>query len=238
MDERASVLSGLAQAMARQNRIEPLPDRLCRSATNLLGAEGGAITVAYARDDRLTLCVTDERAARLEDLQDVLGEGPGPTAYRTGLQVRANVGVGDQRWPQFDAHASKVFGTIGVHAIPIRPDRSTLGVFTCHLPAENDLLLTSGTVQFLANAVGVALLRDPTPESTAGTDSAGLWSGRARIHQATGMVVAQLGIEAADALVLLRAHAFAQDATLDGIAAAVIARELNFSDIDHGSTDS
>lgn len=238
MDDRISVLSELAHAMARQTRTEPLPHRLCRSATGLLGADGGAITLAYTSEDRLTLCATDDCAARLEDLQDVLGEGPGPTAYRTGLQVHATVGAGDQRWPHFDASVHSSLGTIGVHAVPIRPDHTVIGVLTCHLPPERELLLSPSTVQFLADAVGVALLRDPAAHATELPRDGGPWSSRSRIHQAIGMVVAQLGIDTDDALALLRAHAFAHEATLDDIASAVIARELDFSHIDPGSADS
>ncbi|MEW1952960.1 GAF and ANTAR domain-containing protein [Terrabacter sp. NPDC080008] len=238
MDDRTGVLLSLAQAMARQSQTDPLPHRLCRSATLVLGADGGAITIAYSSEDRVTLCVTDGSAARLEDLQDVLGEGPGHTAYRTGTQVLAIVGAGDARWPQFDASASEAFGKLGVHAIPIRPDHRTLGVLTCHLPPANELLLSPRMVQFLADAVGVALLRDPEAHETETDDYRSPWASRSRIHQATGMVVAQLGIDTGDALVLLRAHAFAQGTALDDIAEAVVGRVLDLSGIDSGSAGS
>ncbi len=240
MDDRTSLLAKLAQEMARQTASDPMAHRLCRSATSLLGADGAAITLAYTGAHRVTLCVTDERAARLEDLQDLLGEGPGPTAYRTGRRVHVLVGDGDHRWPRFDASAHQALGSINVHAIPIRPDHATLGVFTCHLQPGQKLLLSMGTAQFLADAVGVALLRDPLAQSVGGQDGDGPWSSRSRIHQATGMVVAQLGIQPGDALALLRAHAFAQDATLDEIATSVTDRVLDFSQMDHGngSTDS
>lgn len=241
MDDRTAVLSRLARAMARQPSTDPLADRLCRSATGLLGADGGAITLAYTSADRLTVCVTDDRAARLEDLQDLLGEGPGHTASATGRQVHLLVGCGDPRWPQFDSSALGAFGPISVHAIPIRPDHTTLGVFTCHHSPARELLLGTVTVQFLIDAVGIALLRDPAAHLIdAGPNGAGPWSGRSRIHQATGMVVAQLGIEPGDALALLRAHAFAREITLEQIATAVTGRVLDFSKIDTttGSTDS
>jgi hypothetical protein len=214
--------------------------RLCRSTTSLLGADGGAITLAYTGPNRVTLCVSDERAARLEDLQDLLGEGPGPTAYRTGRRVHLLVGGGDLRWPRFEASAHESLGAVNVHAIPIRPDRRTLGVFTCHLPAGQALLLGMSTVQFLVDAVGVALLRDPRAQSVGDGADDGPWSSRSRIHQATGMVVAQLGIQPDDALALLRAHAFAKDATLDQVAASVTERVLDFSPMNHdnASTDS
>jgi hypothetical protein len=243
MDERTSVLSQLAQAMARESATDPLPHRLCRSATSLLGADGAAITLAYTARERVTLCVTDDRAARLEDLQDLLGEGPGPTAYRTGRQVHVLIGDGDHRWPQFESSAQQAFGSINVHAIPIKPNHMTLGVFTAHVRLGQPLLLSAVTVQFLADAVGVALLRDPAshlgePMSPTDQGDAGPWSSRSRIHQATGMVVAQLGIDADDALALMRAHAFASGTSLDDVASAVTQRVLDFSQIHDDSTGS
>ena len=55
------------------------------------------------------------------------------------------------------------------------------------------------------------------------------WGNRAEIHQATGMVVAQLGISAADALARLRAHAFAEQRLLGEVARDVVARRLRFT---------
>jgi hypothetical protein len=83
--------------------------------------------------------------------------------------------------------------------------------------------------QFLANAIGVAIAgdkvaREDSPET--------IWSARDRINQGTGMVVAQLAISPEDALALLRAHAFAQEATLDEVATAVLEKRLRFTDND------
>jgi len=55
------------------------------------------------------------------------------------------------------------------------------------------------------------------------------WGNRAEVHQATGMVVAQLGISAADALARLRAHAFAEQRLLGEVARDVVARRLRFT---------
>ena len=48
------------------------------------------------------------------------------------------------------------------------------------------------------------------------------------IHQATGMVVAQLSVTARIAYLRLRAHAFAQDRPLIEVAREVIERRLRF----------
>jgi AmiR/NasT family two-component response regulator len=52
---------------------------------------------------------------------------------------------------------------------------------------------------------------------------------RAEIHQATGMVLAQLGISARDALARLRAYAFAEQRLLSDVARDVVSRRLRFT---------
>lgn len=234
MRDKASVLVELAKVLANQDQARPLAHRLCTAGVSILGAAGGALTLQYGTDTRVTVCATDETAAQLEDLQDVLGEGPGPTAYGTGRQVEAVVpSADDARWPEFAAAAAGAFGSFRLCAIPVRPDSDVLGVLTCHQSAELNLPEDAGVRQFIADAIGVALLRDP--EAYAG-DTSGPWSTRAVIHQATGMVVAQLRVPPEDALALLRAHAFAHDVSLSEVADLVLRRILDFSgDDDDGA---
>jgi hypothetical protein len=52
------------------------------------------------------------------------------------------------------------------------------------------------------------------------------------VHQAAGMVSVQLGISVAEALVRLRAHAFATDRPLTEVAGEVVARTLRFDELD------
>ena len=53
-----------------------------------------------------------------------------------------------------------------------------------------------------------------------------LASSRAEVHQATGMISVQLEVSAAEALVRLRAHAYAEGRTLRDVAADVVGRRL------------
>jgi hypothetical protein len=48
------------------------------------------------------------------------------------------------------------------------------------------------------------------------------------VHQAAGMVAVQLGISVADALVRLRAHAYAHERPLRDLADDVVARRVRF----------
>jgi hypothetical protein len=227
--DKAVVLAQLARAMAARDHQSPLPLRLCEACVQILDADGGAITLAYTGSERVTLCTTDEVASRLEDLQDVLGQGPGREAYTSGETIVADLDHADpaSRWLMFAdaAHAALGFAAT-VYAFPIRPETDVLGVLTVYQAPGRPLAHGVGAAQFLADALGAALLRDPESQTEM---SPGPWATRAQIHQATGIVVAQLKIGPEDALVLLRAHAFAHDTTLDVIAAEVVQRRLDFS---------
>ena len=60
--------------------------------------------------------------------------------------------------------------------------------------------------------------------------------GRAVVHQATGMITIQLGTSLADALLRLRAHAYASGRTVSDIAADVVDRRLRFDGNEPGTT--
>jgi ANTAR domain-containing protein/GAF domain-containing protein len=214
--------------MADRDALLPLPVRLCQACATVVDADGGAITLSYTEPSRVTLCATDEAAARLEDLQDVLGQGPGPDAYNSGETVIAELAGADPagRWLMLADAARSALGFVAtVYAVPIRPESDVLGVLTLYQATRRGLALDLGNVEFLAAALGAALLRDPGSQTEL---SPGPWASRARVHQATGVLVAQLRISPDDALALLRAHAYAHDATLDDIAAEVVTRRLDF----------
>ena len=78
----------------------------------------------------------------------------------------------------------------------------------------------------VARVVAAALLADEPGLLEGGASP---WSDRAEVHQATGMVVAQLGVPEVDALALLRAYAYSHDQSVAETAHSVIARLLAFS---------
>lgn len=234
VNEKAALLAALARAVASADQELSLPSRLCVACAEILDVDGGAITLAYTGSERVTLCATDDNAARLEDLQDVLGQGPGPDAYVSGQPVLAKLdGDGPAgRWLMLtDAARSALGFAATVYAFPIRPDGAVVGVLSLYQVTARPISREISAVQFLADALGAALLHDHEshPGLAIQTDLApGPWGSRARVHQATGIVVAQLRIKPDDALALLRARAFADDTTLDVIANQVVNRHLDF----------
>jgi hypothetical protein len=122
---------------------------------------------------------------------------------------------------------------LDVMAIPIHPDADVLGVLTLYQDVDQRLLYDQAICQLLADSLGAALLHSPELAQRGHDDPVGdPWTDRARVHQATGMVVAQLAVGVEDAMALLRAHAFAHGATLGEIAEQVLARDLDFTRTD------
>ncbi|WP_315093863.1 GAF and ANTAR domain-containing protein [uncultured Cellulomonas sp.] len=232
MGDGLTVLARLARVIAVTPADDPLPVRLCRACVEVLGADGGALTLASTTNQRLTLSTSNGVSAQIEDLQDVLGEGPGQDAYRDGRTVITQVdGFSDDAFPVFSEMAGDLTGPLTVWAIPMHPGGATIGVITVYR-RTGQLSCSLEDAQLLADSVGAALLDDPSAHGLAPFSG---WSDRARVHQATGMVVAQLGIGAEDALAILRAHAFARSTTMSLIAVEVIERRLGFTRTDSTS---
>lgn len=232
-DPRHTVLARLARIVARDADRLPLGQRLCTAVVDLLGVQGAVLTFGYDEPARLTVWASDETASWLDGIQEVLGEGPGWEAFQSGEIVSTTLNE-DGRWALFSHAAEEEVGQLTLHAVPMRPGGEPMGVMLLYQSGERSEIDTE-TAQFLANAVGAALLR--TPSSTV-DDLEGPWRARSAVHQAVGMVMAQLSITPEDALVLLRAHAYAEDTTLDVIAAQIVDWRLDFkhTDIDPEDT--
>lgn len=226
MFERHQSMRLLFEHLARTDASEPMVARLCLAATAMLGLEGASITVGASESVRTLICATNEVARQLEDLQDDLGGGPAMDAYVTGTLVQATGEETASRWPVL---ATEVEQRLGLRpyllSVPMRPDLRTLGVLSLYAGSGAAGGTDPRTVQLVADAIGIAVLKSWDDPET----SSAPWAARDTIYQASGMVVAQLGVGPTDALAVLRAHAFAIGATLENVAAAVVRRELNFT---------
>ncbi|MGY2874195.1 hypothetical protein ACVW00_001385 [Marmoricola sp. URHA0025 HA25] len=229
MPELNPLLARLTRGLAHTEAGNPMAMRLCQAFNEIVAADGGSITLGFAPQDRITLCATDDPAAKVEDAQDVLREGPSLDAFRTGAAV-SGLSLAEQRhrWPMLSDLLGQSGRSLSLHAFPVRPESAVVGVVCVYQSGERHLAVTDDDAQFLANAVGVALLGHLDSESV----THDRWAVRDRIDQATGMVVAQLRVAPADAVAVLRAHAFAHSTTLAAVSNWVLARELDFSDTD------
>ena len=187
------------------------------------------MAVGLDPQERVVLCATDANAARVEDMQDVLGEGPCLDVARSGTAV-TGFSLAEQRyrWPLYFDLLDEAGPPLSLQIFPLMPQAVVLGTLCVYRTDPGDLAKPPEDAQLLANAIGVALLGDATMSAV----SDDRWTSRDQIDHATGMVIAQLRLPPADALAVLRAHAFAHSTTLGVVSGWVLDRTLDFNDDD------
>jgi hypothetical protein len=173
------------------------------------------------------VAVTDGAALELEDLQFTLGEGPCVDASQTGRPVLQPdlAATAPERWPAF-AGGALAAGIAAVFALPLRVGAIRVGVLDLYR-ATPGALTAEQLREALAFADAATLLllylqtRASTDEFSA--DALALPADRAEVHQATGVVSVQAGVSLAEALVLLRARAYAEQRSVGDVARDVLA---------------
>ena len=211
----------------------------CEVAVAVAGVDGGWLSVMSDPARRALVHATGRRAAGLDELGFTLGEGPCVDAFGSGGPVLvADLGaVGwRERWPGFTDMAETA-GAAAVFAFPLVMGAIRVGVLGLY--RETPGSLSPGALADVLVCVDTAL--ELLLNSRAGTDGGadgplgnGWSDDHAQVYQATGMVSAQRGVGLEEALALLRARAFAQDQTLDEVAAAVVARQLRLDSDEAG----
>ena len=214
MTQQAALLSALTRSLVSGDETLPLADRLVGAVCHVLAARGGSLSVGYRPEDRTVLAATDPTATRIEEFQDVLREGPSLEAFTTGSPVAVPLREQEVRWPNLHRSLHEHGDRVRLMAVPMRPDGAVVGVLALHRSRHDPVDVRIGDAQFLADATGVALLGRLADQDA--DDE--LWLTRDRVNQATGMVVAQLRLPPVDALAVLRAHAFAQGASVAAVA--------------------
>lgn len=226
-DDRAEVERQLATTLSAVDHAQPLTWQIGESARTILGGNGAAITLAYTSNVRITVAATDAVSERIEDLQDITGEGPGHDAYIGGDVVTTFLDpAASTKWPTFSEAALNAFGPLAIHAVPMRPSGAAFGVLTIYKREIEPLQGPEESAQFLGDAIGVTLLRDPQSQTDIDEAGGGSWASRAPINQAAGMVAAELSISPNDALTILKAKAYALDCDLLTIARTTLRHEL------------
>ena len=146
----------LTRLLARTEPSQPLADRLIAALTPTLEMDGGAITIGYEAAKRSTLSATDPLAERVEELQDVLREGPSLDAFRTARPVAEGPAGQQSRWPTLSQLLSESHEAILLYAVPMMPDSRVLGVVSMYRHTGASVDFDREGAQFLADAIGVA----------------------------------------------------------------------------------
>ncbi|MBG6225291.1 GAF domain-containing protein [Arthrobacter sp. CAN_A2] len=192
---------------------------------------GAAMSIFMGTANETRVGATDERAIALDEAQFSVGEGPRWDAMRT----RAPVMVPDTHaahltWPVLGTALADA-GAAAVFVLPMLVGAVNIGVVELYHtrpgPLSRSKLLHAVALTGKASWSLMHSILDEGRHGPGMMESEPL--ARREIHQATGMILVQADVSAAEALMLLRAHAFAHEQSLEDAARAVIGRKLTFS---------
>jgi GAF domain/ANTAR domain len=223
----------LAGVIDRSSGQAPNLDVICRVCCDLLPVTIASVVLMGDEGVEGITGASDALAAAVQNEEFTLGEGPATDVRRQRRPVLASDlrdVTGD--WPRF-APAAERLGIRAMYAIPLGIGAIDLGVLV--LGGANPRAMAGQEVAEslllgdLISRLVLDLQAGVTSESLAwaldATDS------RAVVHQATGMIAAQLDVGVAEALVRLRANAFATDRPIDQVATDVVAGRRRFEEL-------
>jgi hypothetical protein len=215
----------LVELLANGADSEPsLLARICNLTVTEVGVSGAGVTLLSRPRDaaRQHLAVaSDALVVRLEELTLTVGEGPALRAAVSEAPVLVpNVAAAVDRWPAF-VPGALALGVAAVFSFPLQVGVIRLGSLDCYRSSAGDLNETQ--------LVDALLLADLCLEAAlaevaghAANDLGWIADVHAVVHQASGVVMAQLGVSIEAALLRLRAYAFAHDLPLAEVSRHVI----------------
>jgi len=211
-----------------------LAERLCRFAVDEMALSGCAVVLMSGAESASMLAGAGRHARTVTGLQLELGEGPCLDAHARGVPVLLPdlSAENANRWPAFAAAAL----ASGVHAefsLPLTVGPAGIGTFD--LCRDRPGMLSD---EHLADALVAAdIARDAVLYHQYAPGEPGLaellavaGADRIVVHQATGMIAAQLDETIANALARLRAAAFASGRPMSDIAQDVVERRVRFDE--------
>jgi hypothetical protein len=218
----------LRAAWARSPDGADLPASLAETCARSLPVSGVGLALMTAEGPAGTIAATDGPALQLEELQFTLGEGPCVDASATGRPVlQPDLALtAPVRWPAFAGGALDA-GIRAVFAFPLRVGAIRVGVLDLYRDKAGPLSREELTDALsFADAATLVLLHAQAGSPVSG--AVPVLDERAEVHQATGVVSVQAAVGLAEALVLLRARAFAEERPLGDLARDVLDGTAHF----------
>lgn len=204
---------------------------LCSVATTLVDLDGAGIVLVTSDGQLTPLCASDLTAQRLVDVEQTLGDGPVTRAGRGGIAVECDLTAYEgSPWTGYASAATET-GAAAVFAFPLHIGVVKFGALLLYRRTAGPLSRAQTSDAYLmASVSGRAVLALQAGASPG--DLLGELEGHAIfdfcVHQAAGMVAVQALLPVKEALVMLRAHAFATHVDLAELAERVVARFTHY----------
>ena len=215
---------------------EMLAVRLTRACVAALPVDGAGLSIHDRDGLRTPIGASDPTTSLAERLQFTHGAGPCLRAHDDGVTIAFDPAAIERNWPElYDSLLSQT-PFHGVLSVPLLPPLGPLVVLDLYvrdaeaLPRTDREDVADVTIA-LTRAMVAAALGAPVEEGRRGW-----WDGpdalrRARVWQATGMVNVAFGLDTADALAVLKAHAFATGRVVDDLADDLVEGRIQLDEL-------
>jgi len=222
-------------------RPELLPVRLARACTRVLPVAGVGLSMFGSNGIRIPVGASDDDAAIAERLQFTAAEGPCLDAHALARPVLATETLIEQWWPDFHTGLVERTPFRAIAAIPWPHTLKGAGTVDLLFHRSRDVadldftkadaviaqvehtLIKESVVEFSVLGPGPAWLAGPAANS------------RNAVFIALGMLNVALEVSTADALALLRGHAYATSRTVDDVARDITNRRIPAEELRIGS---
>ena len=204
----------------------------------ITGVDGAGIMLLADGHPQASVCTSDYISSRIEELQYTLGEGPCIDAHRQHTPI-AEPDLSEPttpRWTAFSPAAVEV-GARAVFGFPLAVGGVGLGALNLYRNRRGPLSVEQHADALVMADVAARAIITMQSRAAPGAIAAQLESSgnfRFVVHQASGMVAAQLSVPIDEALSLIRAHAFVVGRSVSDVARDVVERRLRL-DRDSGS---
>lgn len=220
---RGATVPDLAVTL-RKVTMDELLD-FCAPFVGSLPISGASVTVISLSGTPVTLGSSDATAARIDELQFELGEGPQWSVSRTGelemIPDLSSAALDD--WPMFRSALGEL--PVGaLYSVPMRMGAVTVGVATLYcMVAVHLTSAQQATALAIASALAGAAVDQALRSAKQESDDRGTPVAlRREVHQATGMLLVQLSTTATIAYARLQAYAFANGRSIHSVAGDVV----------------
>jgi hypothetical protein len=205
---------------------------LVEACVEVLHLTGAGIMLMVDDEHRGTLACSDAPVRATEALQFAKGEGPCIDAYRSGRPVLepelANPRV--MRWPAFSKPAVEA-GVEAIFGFPLQIGAIRIGALDLYRDSPGDLEPEQHTdAQIMAELITHAVL-ELQADAPLGALASELdvHAHRMVVHQASGVLSAQLDLPISEALTRLRGYAMAHELALVDVSRSVVDRDLRIA---------
>jgi hypothetical protein len=211
-------------------------DSLCEACVALFDVDAAAISLVIDGASSGTLGSSSAAARRYDELQFTMGEGPCLDSVTHRIPMLAVDLTEEPRWPAYGP-ALLAHNIRSVYALPIVVAAEFIGALDLFRaqPGQLEGGALAGAIAAVELAgISVLDLLDADLQAAFSDPNSNAWAEldaltRAEVSQATGMLVAQLGVEPAEALVRLRAYAYATARSATDVARDILDGRLKLA---------